>query len=49
MVPPGSPDDAGEEVTSLRARLGITVADAGVLSERAALTALIRGGHAGVL
>ncbi|GAA3768677.1 hypothetical protein GCM10022403_000360 [Streptomyces coacervatus] len=49
VVPPGSPADAGEEVTSLRARLGATVADAGVLTERVALTALIEGGHAGLL
>ncbi|MFD8005275.1 CHAT domain-containing protein [Streptomyces mirabilis] len=49
VVPPGSPDDAGEEVTSLRARLGTAVSDAGVLTERAALTALIEGGHAGLL
>jgi hypothetical protein len=49
VVPPGSPADAGQEVTSLRARLGTQVADAGVLSERAALTALIEGGHAGLL
>ncbi|MEV5875563.1 sigma-70 family RNA polymerase sigma factor [Streptomyces sp. NPDC052101] len=49
VVPPGSPDDAGEEVTSLRARLGTTVSDAGVLTDGAALTALIEGGHAGLL
>ncbi|MFC9269142.1 CHAT domain-containing protein [Streptomyces zhihengii] len=49
VVPPGSPADAGQEVTSLRARLGTQVADIGVLSERAALTALIEGGHAGLL
>jgi RNA polymerase sigma factor (sigma-70 family) len=49
VVPPGSPDDAREEVTSLRARLGTAVSDAGVLTERAALTALIEGGHAGLL
>ncbi|MFF4833243.1 NACHT domain-containing protein [Streptomyces sp. NPDC001315] len=49
VVPPGSPADAGEEVTSLRARLGTKVADVGVLTERAALTALIEGGHAGLL
>ncbi|MEU6371194.1 SCO5717 family growth-regulating ATPase [Streptomyces sp. NPDC046931] len=49
VVPPGSPDNAGEEVRSLRARLGTAVSDAGVLTERAALTALIKGGHAGLL
>ncbi|MEW2573272.1 CHAT domain-containing protein [Streptomyces sp. NPDC047070] len=49
VVPPGSPAEAGQEVTSLRARLGAQVADVGVLSERAALTALIEGGHAGLL
>ncbi|MFF5254636.1 SCO5717 family growth-regulating ATPase [Streptomyces leeuwenhoekii] len=49
VVPPGSPADAGEEVASLRARLGARVADIGVLTERAALTALIEGGHAGLL
>ncbi|SDN19296.1 CHAT domain-containing protein [Streptomyces sp. cf386] len=49
VVPPGSPADASEEVTSLRARLGEEVADGGVLTERAALTALIEGGHAGLL
>ncbi|MGQ5574629.1 CHAT domain-containing protein [Streptomyces sp. ECR3.8] len=49
VVPPGSPADAGDEVASLRACLGVTVSDAGVLSERAALTALIKRGHAGLL
>ncbi|MCX5262274.1 CHAT domain-containing protein [Streptomyces canus] len=49
VVPPGSPTDTGEEVTSLRARLGAEVADIGVLTERAALTDLIEGGHAGLL
>jgi CHAT domain-containing protein len=49
VVPPGSPADAGEEVTSLRARLGAKVTDVGVLTERAALTALIEGEHAGLL
>ncbi|WP_063804121.1 CHAT domain-containing protein [Streptomyces bungoensis] len=49
VVPPGSPANAGAEVASLRARLGPGVADAGVLTERAALTALIEGGHAGLL
>ncbi|WP_327359458.1 CHAT domain-containing protein [Streptomyces sp. NBC_01304] len=49
VVPPGSPEDTGEEVKALRARLGAAVADAGVLTERAALTALIEGGHAGLL
>ncbi len=49
VVPPGSPDDASEEVASLRSRLGTEVSDAGVFTERAALTALIEGGHAGVL
>jgi hypothetical protein len=49
VVPPGSPADTEQEVASLRARLGAQVADAGVLSERAALTALIEGGHAGLL
>ncbi len=49
VVPPGSPADAGEEVTSLRARLGSGMADASVLTERVALTALIEGGHAGLL
>ncbi|MFJ9011471.1 CHAT domain-containing protein [Streptomyces canus] len=49
VVPPGSPADTEQEVSSLRARLGAQVADAGVLSERAALTALIEGGHAGLL
>ncbi|MFF2133699.1 CHAT domain-containing protein [Streptomyces olivochromogenes] len=49
VVPPGSPADASMEVTSLRARLGAEVADSGVLTERAALTALIEDGHAGLL
>jgi hypothetical protein len=49
VVPPGSPTDTGDEVTSLRARLGAEVADIGVLTERAALTDLIEGGHAGLL
>ncbi|MFI9809939.1 CHAT domain-containing protein [Streptomyces sp. NPDC052301] len=49
VVPPGSPDDAGREVALLRAQLGTGLADAGVLTERAALSALIEGGHAGVL
>ncbi|MFI6623095.1 CHAT domain-containing protein [Streptomyces sp. NPDC050528] len=49
VVPPGSPADAGEEVRSLRALLGAKVTDNGVLTERAALTALIEGGHAGLL
>ncbi|WP_338117114.1 CHAT domain-containing protein [Streptomyces viridochromogenes] len=49
VVPPGSPADADEEVKSLRARLGTGVADAGVLTNRAALTALLEGGHAGLL
>nr|WP_063856791.1 SCO5717 family growth-regulating ATPase [Streptomyces cyaneogriseus] len=49
VVPPGSPADAGEEVASLRARLGGRVTDIGVLTERAALTALVEGGHAGLL
>jgi hypothetical protein len=49
VVPPGSPDDASEEVAALRACLGVADSAAGVLSERAALTALIKGGHAGLL
>ncbi|WP_371659854.1 CHAT domain-containing protein [Streptomyces sp. NBC_00280] len=49
VVPPGSPTDTGEEVASLRARLGAEVADFGVLTERAALTDLIESGHAGLL
>ncbi|QWQ39589.1 CHAT domain-containing protein [Streptomyces sp. YPW6] len=49
VVPPGSPADAWDEVTSLRATLGKGVADGGVLTERAALTALIEGGPAGLL
>ncbi|MFF8996316.1 CHAT domain-containing protein [Streptomyces sp. NPDC014983] len=49
VVPPGSPTDADEEVASLRARLGGRMSDAGVLTDRAALTALIEGGHAGLL
>lgn len=36
-------------MTSLRATLGKGVADGGVLTERAALTALIEGGPAGLL
>ncbi|WP_244190512.1 CHAT domain-containing protein [Streptomyces caeruleatus] len=49
VVPPGSPVDASLEVASLRVRLGTEVADGGVLTERAALTALIEDGHAGLL
>ncbi|MGW4759521.1 CHAT domain-containing protein, partial [Streptomyces chartreusis] len=49
VVPPGSPADAGLEVDSLRLRLGTEVTDRGVLTERAALTALIEEGHAGLL
>ncbi|MER5941562.1 CHAT domain-containing protein, partial [Streptomyces sp. NPDC001928] len=49
VVPPGSPADASREVASLRIRLGENVADGGVLTERAALTALIEDGHAGLL
>ncbi|MGQ4419482.1 CHAT domain-containing protein, partial [Streptomyces sp. SAS_269] len=49
VVPPGSPADARLEVDSLRVRLGAGVADLGVLTERAALTALIDEGHAGLL
>ncbi|WP_189716828.1 CHAT domain-containing protein [Streptomyces phaeofaciens] len=49
VVPPGSPVDASMEVASLRVRLGSGVADAGVLTERAKLTALIEDGHAGLL
>lgn len=49
VVPPGSPNDVGEEVESLRACLGVAFSDAGVFSERAALTALVQGGHAGLL
>lgn len=49
VVPPGSPADAGLEVASLRSRLGANVIDGGVLTERAALTALIEEGHPGLL
>ncbi|MEV7520385.1 DUF6232 family protein [Streptomyces sp. NPDC091371] len=49
VVPPGSPPDAWDEVDSLRAKLGKDVADIGVLTERAALTALIEGGPAGLI
>jgi hypothetical protein len=49
VVPPGSPDDAGEEVAALRACLGTAASDTGVLTKRAALTALIKGGRAGLL
>ncbi|MFE1437387.1 CHAT domain-containing protein [Streptomyces sp. NPDC058739] len=49
VVPPDSPADATTEVASLRARLGSSVADAGVLTEGAALAALVQDGHAGLL
>ncbi|MFJ5774456.1 CHAT domain-containing protein [Streptomyces sp. NPDC093094] len=49
VVPPGSPDDAAAEVSSLRALLGAEASDGDVLTERAALTALIEAGHAGLL
>lgn len=49
VVPPGSPADASMEVTALRVRLSAEVADGGVLTERAALTALIEDGHVGLL
>lgn len=49
VVPPGSPAGTDEEVRSLRARFGPPAVDGGVLTERAALTALIERGHAGLL
>ncbi|MGW2972060.1 CHAT domain-containing protein [Streptomyces mirabilis] len=49
VVPPGSPDDAEKEVISLRARLGARATDARMLTEQAALTALIESGDAGLL
>ncbi|MER5597960.1 CHAT domain-containing protein [Streptomyces sp. NPDC002265] len=49
VMPPGSPPDAELEITVLRKWLGPGVANAGVLTERAALTSLIERGHAGLL
>ncbi|MGW1001855.1 CHAT domain-containing protein [Streptomyces sp. NPDC002520] len=49
VMPPGSPADAALEIAELRNSLGPGVADAGVLTEREALTALIESGHAGLL
>lgn len=49
VVPPGSPPDADDEVEALRASLGASVVDAGVLTEGEALRELIEGGYAGLL
>jgi len=49
VVPPGSPPEAAEEVAALRGSLGPGVRDDGLLTERAALTALVERGHAGLL
>ncbi|MEU5537227.1 CHAT domain-containing protein [Streptomyces sp. NPDC020362] len=49
VVPPGSPADAQDEVRSLHARLGARDTDASLLTEHAALTALIESGDAGLL
>ncbi|MGW0335967.1 NACHT N-terminal Helical domain 1-containing protein [Streptomyces sp. NPDC003011] len=49
VVPPGSPADTEEEIRAVRARIGPSVGDLGVLTERAALTRLIEGGGVGLL
>lgn len=41
VVPPGSPDNAFEEITAVRAELGAGVADRGVISGLAELNALL--------
>ena len=49
VVPRGSPDDAMEEVTRVRARLGPEVSDQGVLDNLQDLTALLDNARTGVL
>jgi MinD-like ATPase involved in chromosome partitioning or flagellar assembly len=49
VVPPGSPADTEEEIRKVRAHIGPSVGDLGVLTERAALTRLIERGQVGLL
>jgi hypothetical protein len=49
VVPPGSPADTEEEIRAVRARIGPSVGDLGVLTERSALTRLIEAGGVGLL
>ncbi|MFI1368822.1 CHAT domain-containing protein [Streptomyces griseochromogenes] len=49
VMPPGSPQEAGQEIAELRTSLGPGVADAGLLTKCAELTTLIERGHAGLL
>ena len=49
VVPRGSPDDAMDEVTRVRARLGAQISDQGVLDNLQDLTALLDGARTSVL
>ncbi|MET8451913.1 CHAT domain-containing protein [Streptomyces sp. NPDC005209] len=49
VMPPGSPAEAQLEIAELRNLLGPGVTNAGVLTNREALTDLIERGHAGLL
>ena len=49
VVPQGSPDDAMDEVTRVRARLGHEISDQGILDNLQGLTALLDNARTGVL
>ncbi|MFF3143758.1 CHAT domain-containing protein [Streptomyces sp. NPDC057927] len=49
VVPPGSPADTHDEIRAVRARIGPSIDDLGVLTERSALTRLIESGQVGLL